>query len=719
MSGGRILLGVVLLAAILAPQATAAWHLQRRMAPRTLPLRVLAAGAIALTLVLVTCELAGAVGLFQPLPLVVANLVVAALVALGASRLGPPPSPPSGRPAGELVPRALTLGVGVLAALVAVRWLALTLSTLQLGVHDPDSRHYHLSFAAEFVRTGSLTGAEPIWPDPIHNFHPAGNEVLHALGMLAMDRDVLVPLLAVAWLAAFLLAGWSAGVRDGVRSLTLLAAVWFAAIPLLLATNAGSAVNDLPVLVCLTAAVALWRNADGDRGWLAAAGLALGLAFGIKLTALACVGALTIAIVLLAPPRRRAAVGGILAGTILLAGSFWFLRNLIRTGSPLPSLHLPLLPSPDLPQVDRFGHSVAEYLFDRVVWRDTFGPGIREFFGPGIWLAALGSALGLAGLARSRDRELLALVGCGLVGVIAYVLNPVGAWGPQGNPQPVLFSVNLRYLLPGLVLLALAAALASAGASRRMRLAFAGSLGLATVVALLQDGLSGGVDSRYTLRALLVLALLGGAAWAAARVRAPDALKWAAAAVAVVLVTLVAGPSASRTFLATATRWRPAPAAGGVPLGRPSGRRADRLLRVRRPLPALRRGVGQRSGVHRRPRAPRRLPRAGELPRVRGRPAAHPAGVRGARPVADLRARSRPRRVDPDAARDAARARRPALLGLPPRRNAGPSPLPRAGGGLESTLMPFSDDDPLSSHAEPSQAQAQAHACRRRRPACS
>ena len=557
MSSARILLGVILLAAIVAPQAAAAWQAQRRMAPRALPLRVLAAGALALTLVLVTCELAGAVGLFEPIPLVAANVVVAALVALGASRLALPPSPPSVRPAGELVPRALTVGVGVLGALVAVRWLAFTLSTLQLGVHDPDSRHYHLSFAAEFVRTGSLTGAEPIWPDPIHNFHPASNEVLHALGMLAMDRDVLVPLLAVAWLAAFLLAGWSAGARDGVRSLTLLAAVWFAAIPLLLATNAGSAVNDLPVLACLTAAVALWRNADGDRGWLAAAGLALGLALGIKLTALACVGALAIAIVVLAPPRRRASVAGILAGTILLAGSFWFLRNLIRTGSPLPSLHLPLLPSPDLPQVDRFGHSVAEYLFNRVVWRDTFGPGIREFFGPGIWLAALGSALALAGLARSRDRELLALLACGLVGVIAYVINPVGAWGPQGNPQPLLFSVNLRYLLPGLVLLALAAALASAAASQRMRLAFAGTLGLATVVALLQDGLSGGVDSRYTLRALLVLALLGGAAWAAARVRAPAALKWAAAAVAVVFVALVAGPSASRTFLATATTGGP------------------------------------------------------------------------------------------------------------------------------------------------------------------
>ncbi len=64
---------------------------------------------------------------------------------------------------------------------------------------------------------------------------------------------------------------------------------------------------------------------------------------------------------------------------------WWYLRNLIRTGNPVPQVTSigPFdLPGPEQLQVGRPDFSVAHYLTDGTVWKDYFLPGLDQGFGP-------------------------------------------------------------------------------------------------------------------------------------------------------------------------------------------------------------------------------------------------------------------------------------------------------------------------------------------------
>lgn len=402
-------------------------------------------------------------------------------------------------------------------ATVAVRWVATLLANLAGGIVDPDSVQYHLPFAAEFAKTGWLTRFHPVWLDPIQVFYPANAEVVQAIGFIAMGRDVLAPLANAGWFAMLLLSGWCMGVRDRAAPLTLLVVAWITGIPLLAFTNSGSALTDVSMLACLAAAVALWRNGDGDAGWTAVSGLALGLAVGMKFTVLPTAGILGLAMVFAAPRSQRRRILGLVAATAAAGCSFWFLRNLLRTGSPLPSVALPFLHRTDLEVVDALGYPVWHYLFDPDVWRSTFWPGVRIFFG---WsgLAALAAAgLAAAGLVRARrDRYLLGLAVAGGVGAVAYLFVPAGAWGPDGEPHLLLFTVNIRYLLPAIMVLGTAGAISLRSAPIRHQSVFGLALAVATAVEVID------YPSVYlpdTRRTVLALALVGSAAAAVIVVR--------------------------------------------------------------------------------------------------------------------------------------------------------------------------------------------------------
>lgn len=554
MDAPRILLGLLLIAAIAGPAAAAAWKVVGRLSPRPLTHRVLATSVIALTLVLVPAQLLGALGLFAPGPLVVAGIVVAIAVVALSRRLGPASPATKGEAPAASVPRAVTAVALLLSGAVFVRWLAVVITTYGSGLTEFDTRHYHLAFASDFVRSGSITGFVPVWPDPVHNFHPLSAELLHAIGMLAMDRDVLVPMQNLGWLALLLLAGWCVGSRKGVAPLTLLAVTWVAGVPLLIGTNSSTAVNDIAVIAFLVCAVAAWRTADGDRGWLFVAALALGLALGAKLTSLACVLALVIAFVVLSPRERRLRLAGLLAAGIGLVGSFWYLRNLVRAGSPIPPARLPFLPATELPVVNAIEGTVGQYLLDGKVWREVLRPGLSEVFGRGVLLGIAGCAAGLAVLARSRDRALLALAATGLFGLAAHLVNPAGAIGGKGEPFLFAFAVNLRYVLPGLALLAVACALATAAAHPRLRLAFAVLVGAAVCVDLTRTGRLLKYPDASELKALVVVVAVAAVAVVIARVPLRPRWRWSLAAAALLIVVVAAGPHVTRKYLAGATR---------------------------------------------------------------------------------------------------------------------------------------------------------------------
>ncbi|HEU4735781.1 MAG TPA: hypothetical protein VFS48_01985 [Solirubrobacterales bacterium] len=198
-------------------------------------------------------------------------------------------------------------------------------------------------------------------------------------------------------------------------------------------------------------------------GWpLAAAGLAVGLAVGTKSTAVAMAAGLTLAVLVLAPAGRRWAAAGWWFIPALLGGGYWYLRNLIVSGNPLPqatSIGPISLPHPERLQEGRPDFSIIHYATDTGVWRDYFEPGLHQAFGA-LWpLVIAAAAVGmLLALLRGRDTILRWMGAVALFGLVAYIFTPLSAAGAEG--EPVGFGINIRYAIPplllGLVLLPLA-----------------------------------------------------------------------------------------------------------------------------------------------------------------------------------------------------------------------------------------------------------------------
>lgn len=190
------------------------------------------------------------------------------------------------------------------------------------------------------------------------------------------------------------------------------------------------------------------------EGWaIAAAGLAAGLAAGTRVTGLAMAGVLTVAVVVLAGPGRRWAAAGWWFVPAIAGGAFWYLRNLVVAGNPIPEVEKlgPIsLPHPERLQEGRPDFTIAHYATDTGVWREYFSPGLHEAFGA-LWpLVVFGAvAAALLALLRGRDRIVRWVGAVALFGAFAYLFTPLSAAGAEG--EPVGFGINIRYVIPALL----------------------------------------------------------------------------------------------------------------------------------------------------------------------------------------------------------------------------------------------------------------------------
>ena len=585
LGAGDYLVTVLALAAALVPLALGASRLRARLVPEyDGPVALLAASVLFLSLLVITTELLGAIGLFKPLPVVTGCMTVGLGVWAGA---GPRIGVLGGGGERQLAddehrsPRrgpalAVTIAIAA-AALVFAEWGARTQAGLDRGMVADDTLWYHMPFAARFVQDASIVHLHFTDPRLLTWFYPQNSELLHGFGILLFGtRDFLSPLLNLGWLALAFLAAWCAG-RPFDRAPHALLAVAVLMGANVMVTQPGEALNDVPALAALLASAALLlqgagggarghgeeqamvANQGADRptespgpapGALLIAALAGGLAVGTKLTVAPAVAGLTVALIVLAPPGSRGRTAVIWFAGLVATGGFWYARNLIAVGNPLPFWDLGPLPSPGV-ELQQPSYAIWHYATDPEIWSQYFFSGLHERLGelwPGLLLMAGAGAI--AALARPRSAAARAIGIATLVAAAAYLVTPLGAQGPPG--MPVGFIVNVRYLAPALLLGLVLVAIATLPRISARGVYIAPWLLLAALSILLllgsrpTDYLS---DARVAGSALAAGALLVAVALAARQARERWRVPAIALATAGLIGLLAAGYPAQRDYI--------------------------------------------------------------------------------------------------------------------------------------------------------------------------
>ena len=274
------------------------------------------------------------------------------------------------------------------------------------------------------VQSHSVTGMHHVDTVFTNWFYPQNSELLHAVGILLTGRDTLSLFLNFGWLAVAFLAAWCVGRPYGRGVLDRGRRGDPARVPHPGRARArggeerpdgggAAARRDRDPgqgLERPTDAAATARSSGSHperqtatrlpAGWpLAAAGLAVGLAAGTKVTVLAMAAALSVAVLVLAPGGRRWAA----ARLVVRAGAAR--RRLLVPAQPRSSpatrcrrsssLGPISLPHPERLQDGRPDFSIAHYATDTGVWRHYFAPGLHDAFGA-LW------PLVLVGAARRR-----------------------------------------------------------------------------------------------------------------------------------------------------------------------------------------------------------------------------------------------------------------------------------------------------------------------------
>jgi hypothetical protein len=483
VSPASYVLSAILLVAVGLSIGFSAFRIRRHLLPvwQGAPARLVEA-ALGVALLIWLCELLGLLGLLYASTLVLEALLLAAAIALwpiGAARRGAEASGEEapGAPPAPAPPRGMALVALVAVFIVFAHWGIYAKYALDHGISNFDSLGSYMPFATSMAQTHSVVGihytetASTSWLLPQNAILP------HAVGILLAHRDTLSLFINFGWLGLAFLAAWCVGRPYGRGPLAVAGAAIVLESDTLIVRNPGTAKDDVMAAALLLAAIAILLNAWAGAGrasarrsppvgWpLAAAGLAAGLGAGTKATVLAVTAMRSVAVIALAPPGRRRAAAVLWFLPALAGGAFWYVRDLIIVGNPIPqvaSLGPIALPHPRPAQGELPGFSILHYATDSAVWREYFGPGFELALGS-LWPLVIAAVIagGLLALARGNDRALRWVGATVLFGALAYLATPLTAAGPAG--EPTQFWINVRYaappLLAGLVVLSLAGGL--------------------------------------------------------------------------------------------------------------------------------------------------------------------------------------------------------------------------------------------------------------------
>jgi hypothetical protein len=483
VSFGDYAFGVIGLALVAVPMAMGAVRLRRRLLPGWVgaPAR-LAESVLAVALLTVLLQLLGAFGILVPGVLIPAALVVGLGLYFGfwVDYEADAPAPPS-----PAIPRAQMVLALLAAAFVAAHWATGLQDVWARGMLTFDTLWYHGPFAARIAETGSVWGMHFTDPLYLNWFYPENSELVHGAGIVLFERDLFSPFVNFGWLGVALLAAWCIGRPYGVAPLSLTAVAIAMDTGPMVPREAGTPATDTVPVAMLLAAAAILINAwairsegaalEGARGAarkpqigfsgsgavpvgaLLISGLAIGIALGSKLTIWGVALAFAVGVPFTVPRELRWKAFWVFVGGVGAVCAFWFLRNLIHSGNPLPWIREigPIhLPGPNRGLEGRDDFTVAHYIFvdpSTGLWRQYFLNPIENLLGP-LWFLILGGASAGAILSIWKPRSAAVRL-AGVVTIaaaLAYIFTPLTAAGPEG--QPLAFGINLRYLIPGFAL---------------------------------------------------------------------------------------------------------------------------------------------------------------------------------------------------------------------------------------------------------------------------
>jgi hypothetical protein len=183
---------------------------------------------------------------------------------------------------------------------------------------------------------------------------------------------------------------------------------------------------------------------------VALASVAGGLSIATKPTVGVALIVITIGVLVVAFRSRARSLAVVWLVGLVVSGSYWFVKNLVLVGNPLPGvkiavdgLSLPLVTPRN--QCCPVSHSLTNWS----TWRDLFLPGLETALSSAwplvIGLALLGGVLTML-LGRSFLERVVGVAV--LASAVGYLFTPLTAAGIGGQS----FVINLRYLTPALFL---------------------------------------------------------------------------------------------------------------------------------------------------------------------------------------------------------------------------------------------------------------------------
>lgn len=445
---------------ILAGRALCDWLLRGRRGDR----RLLAVCALGLAVFFLVSQVLGSVGGFRPVSMTLSFAAVGLLGVAVSRRFALKSSPWPRRPEPAIRADAVsTVGLGVVTGLVAARFLRQVQLGRTVGIIDSDSKVYHLPHAVDIAQSGWVSRIVHLIPGAPQEYHPANSELLHALGLTLLESEVLTYAINLGWITFGVLAGWSCSRTPRWGPLTALVTCVVLFAPGI--WNGPNALTDAASIAFALAAVAFILeatdstggepSAKAERTWAerygpwAVAGATAGVAVSLKLSVAPFLGLASLGVPWMAVKGERLRTTAAYWIPMLATGSYWYLRNLVRVGHPIPSIDLGPFERGPQPWLDELDGTLLEASRYPDAWGTWFEPAFDGAFGP-MWplvlLMGIGSPLIVLGMtfrdnsAAQSHRVDRVLAGAALVAIAVHAVTPTSA-GTE-----LLALVNLRYV---------------------------------------------------------------------------------------------------------------------------------------------------------------------------------------------------------------------------------------------------------------------------------